>query len=78
MGRLVTNALTACGEVLVPIAEREGVALVVLPHIGNEPAVAEVVAGRVQQLLAASGRVAGPPARSLLASRPRGDVRRDP
>jgi sirohydrochlorin ferrochelatase len=51
-------------EVLVPIAEREGVALVVLPHIGNEPAVAEVVAGRVLQLLAAPGRVADPLARA--------------
>ncbi len=39
-------------EVLAPAAARAGTALTVLSHLGNAPQVVEVVAGRVQALLA--------------------------
>jgi len=37
-------------EVLTPIAERRGVELALLPHIGNAPQLVDVVAGRLEQL----------------------------
>jgi sirohydrochlorin cobaltochelatase len=48
-------------EVLLPIAEREGVDLVVLPHIGNDTAVVELVASRLEQLTAEPSLEALPP-----------------
>jgi sirohydrochlorin cobaltochelatase len=38
-------------DVLFPIARRRGAELVVLPHIGNAPALVDVVASRLDQLL---------------------------
>lgn len=38
-------------EVLSPIARRQGAELFVLPHIGNAPALVDVVASRLEQLL---------------------------
>jgi sirohydrochlorin cobaltochelatase len=39
------------GTSLAPLAERHGVPLTVLPHIGNAPAVVDLVAGRLESLL---------------------------
>jgi sirohydrochlorin cobaltochelatase len=52
--------LRRVSEILVPIARREGIELIVLPHIGNAPAVVEVIAGRLQRLMAGADRVADP------------------
>jgi sirohydrochlorin cobaltochelatase len=38
-------------DVLSPIAQRQGAELVVLPHVGNAPALVDVVASRLEQLL---------------------------
>jgi sirohydrochlorin ferrochelatase len=38
-------------DVLSPIAQRQGAKLVVLPHVGNAPALVDVVASRLEQLL---------------------------
>lgn len=43
--------LRRVSEVLTPIAESHGAELVVLPHIGNAPALVDVVARRLEQLL---------------------------
>jgi sirohydrochlorin cobaltochelatase len=38
-------------DVLSPIAQRQGAELVVLPHVGNAPALVDVVASRLEHLL---------------------------
>jgi sirohydrochlorin ferrochelatase len=43
--------LRRVSEVLTPIAQKQGAELMVLPHIGNPPALVDVVAGRLEELL---------------------------